>query len=144
MVYKIKYIGNPEGIDLVSFIPDDTNNFFLEVEIEVQFGDNEDNYESYFFSIGSPEGLASYCRALLKTTEKIYGGKGISFIDSVIVIERYDYHQILKCVRDYLQEIKGKTQTEQSLILARRMDWEFLEEHPDSYQTVFSNLRNGK
>ena len=143
MKYSIKYFGNPDGIDLKRFVPKE-GDFFIEVEIEIQFGDNEENVENYSFAVGTPNEMAKYYNSLLEEIANTLSTPKMTFVGSTIVIEKYDYDKILEFITKYLDEIKGRTQTEQSLLLARNLDWEFLAEYPDSFRIVFDDIKSGK
>jgi hypothetical protein len=141
MDYKIIYIGSPEGIDLKTYVPEVKDEFCLEIEIVVQFGKGEENAETYSFDVGSPKGISSYYTNLLKLLDKKLSQPKITFVEPTIVMEKYSYTKMLKFVRDYLYEIKGRNQIEQSLILSRRLYWQFLAENPKSHRPIFDRLK---
>lgn len=142
MDYKIKYIGNPDGIDLKTYVPKVKDEFCVEVEIEIQFGKDDENVELYSFDVGSPKGISAYYADLLKIIRKTQSKPKITFVEPTIVMEKYDYDAMLKFLLEYLYEIKGRNRLEQSLILSRRLYWESLDEDPKSYPLVFNRLKS--
>jgi hypothetical protein len=88
MNFSIKYISNPKGIDLKKFVPKERD-FFIEVEIEIQFGYNEENVENYSFAVGIPHGMAKYYNSLLVVIANTLSAPKMTFVDSSIVLEEY-------------------------------------------------------
>jgi hypothetical protein len=141
MDYKIKYIGNPDGIDLKTYVPKVKDEFCFEVEIEIQFGKHEKNVELYSFDVGSPKGISVYYADLLKIISKTISKPKITFVEPTIVMEVYEYDAMLKFLLEYLYKIKGRNRLEQSLILSRQLYWESLDEDPKSYPLVFKSIK---
>ena len=142
MNYKINYIGSPDGIDLKTYVPKVKDEFWLEVEIQIQFGEDEENVELYSFDVASPTGISIYYANLLRIIiSKTISKPKISFVEPTIVMEVYNYDAMVKFLLDYLFEIKGRNQLEQSLILSRQLYWESLHEDPKSYPLLFNQLK---
>jgi hypothetical protein len=144
MDYKIKYISNPDGVDLKTYVPSVKDEFCLEIDVDVQFGKSDENWETYSLGVASPKGLSSYYARHLKVLGKRLSEPKITFIDPTIVMEEYNYDAMLKFLLDYLYEIKGRNQIEQCFILSRNLYWQSLEENPKLYRSLFDRLKSRK
>ena len=143
MKFKLQSLTGSEGLNLKEYKPE--GDFFIEIEAYIQFGEDEENSERYVFAFGTPNGMSNYYSNLLELSSKELGLPKISFVNSTILVEKYNYDQLKTFVNNYIfDDASGKTQLEQSVILSKKFDWEFIEEYDKPYINIFEGIKNGE